>query len=125
MCCTSCTNVRVTQERSVPQKEKKARISNVRIPHIAPGVNTYRFRIYPAPFPWFIFDMCRVIRSKNTRHYLGNDGTWSRCSEAATSFTSAADAVAVKQRYNLRQVEIVLQMLDAPHPRYDLIVPLG
>lgn len=68
--------------------------------------------------------MRRVIRSKNTRQYLRTDGTWTRCSDKATNFPSAADAVAVKQRYDLRQVEIVLEMLDAPHPRYDLIVPL-
>jgi hypothetical protein len=43
----------------------------------------------------------------------------------AIDFSSAADAVAAKERYQLGQVEIVLQMLDVPHPRYDLIVPLS
>ena len=68
--------------------------------------------------------MRRVIRSKGTRQYLGKDGTWTRFSDRATSFSTAADAVAAKTRYQLRQVEIVLEMLDAANPRYDLIVPL-
>jgi hypothetical protein len=69
--------------------------------------------------------MRRVIRSKSTRQYLEKDGTWSRYSDRAVHFSNAADAVAAKERYHLSQVEIVLQMLDAPNPRYDLIVPLS
>jgi hypothetical protein len=57
--------------------------------------------------------------------YLCDDGTWTRRSDMAADFSSAYDAVATKQQYQLRQVEIVLQMLDAPNPRYDLIVPLS
>jgi len=68
--------------------------------------------------------MRRVIRSKNTMHYLRKDGTWTRRSDMAADFSSAYDAVTTKSRYQLRHVEIVLQMLDAPNPRYDLIVPL-
>jgi hypothetical protein len=68
--------------------------------------------------------MRRVIRSKRTRQYLRKDGTWTRFSETAKDFSNAADAVTAKERYRLGQVEIVLQMLDAPHPRYDVIVPL-
>jgi hypothetical protein len=57
--------------------------------------------------------------------YLRKDGTWTRRPDMAADFLSAHDAVATKRRYQLRQVEIVLQMLDAPNPRYDLIVPLS
>jgi hypothetical protein len=68
--------------------------------------------------------MRRVIRSKSTRQYLLKDGTWTRYSDWATDFSTAADAVAAKRRHHLGQVEIVLEMLDVSNPRYDLIVPL-
>lgn len=57
--------------------------------------------------------------------YLRNDRTWTHRSDMAADFSTAYDAVATKTHYQLSQVEIVLQMLDAPNPRYDLIVPLS
>jgi hypothetical protein len=72
----------------------------------------------------YFFVMRRVIRSKNTRQYLRRDGSWTRSADGATNFSSAADAVAAKEHFQLRQVEVVLQMLDASHPRYDMIIPL-
>jgi len=56
--------------------------------------------------------------------YLDNEGTWTKHAAEAADFADATAAVNAKRTYQLRDVEIVLEMVDAPDPEYDLIVPL-
>lgn len=56
--------------------------------------------------------------------YLRTDGHWTKRPNEAADFQNAVAAVNARDRYRLTNVEVVLQMVDEPDSRYDLIVPL-
>ena len=66
--------------------------------------------------------MKRVIRNKNTRQYLQENGSWGK-PDSALDFDSLSDVVNFVQQRSLTDVELVLMMGDAPSV-YDVILHL-
>jgi hypothetical protein len=72
----------------------------------------------------FILSVKRVIRNR-TGLYWTEDGSWSSDYQEAWNFAHIADAVAAKQRYQIKEVDLVLLLHDVPTPAYDVILHLN
>lgn len=66
----------------------------------------------------------RVIRNQATRLYLRDDGNWTAECHEAKPFLNIQAVVSTVQRFQLKKVELVLQIGDNPSPQYDVVFPL-
>jgi len=65
----------------------------------------------------------RLIRNKETGHFLTPDGSWSKGVSSAWDFPDTPTAILEKRRLGLGNVELVLVMGDKPGV-YDITLPL-
>ena len=69
--------------------------------------------------------MKRLVRHRTTRAYLDRNGGWTRDMSRQEHFESIQDILVVQRRFQLRDIEVVLQMGDEPSTEYDIALPLG
>ena len=68
--------------------------------------------------------MLRLVRHKKTRAYLSKDGTWTDDPAAAAQFADIASILTLRNKLELTEIEMVLQMGDQPCSEYDIALPL-
>jgi len=68
--------------------------------------------------------MKRLIRNKATGKFLKPTGTWSKDASMAMNFSDISAAIAISQRFDLWNVELLMMMEDKPSD-YDVTLPLG
>ena len=66
----------------------------------------------------------RMIRCKLTGRFLTAGGAWTSDISKAVDFPAKRDVLAVKKRFNLKQIEVQLMIGNAPCV-YDMRVPVG
>ncbi|HTL55325.1 MAG TPA: hypothetical protein VL361_06575 [Candidatus Limnocylindrales bacterium] len=69
--------------------------------------------------------MKRLIKSKVTGLYFGNDGTWTTDREQAQEFSNTPAAIAMHLHKQLGECELVLQIGAQPSAQYDVVLSLS
>jgi len=67
----------------------------------------------------------RVIRSRITKMYLAESGTWTSKPEEAKDFAGIEMVISALFKYKLQDCDLVLQLHDMPSREYDVVLPLG
>ena len=68
--------------------------------------------------------MKRLVRHRTTRAYLAQNGGWTRDTKQLEHFESIQAILAIKRRFQLRDIEVVLQMGEEPSAEYDIALPI-
>ena len=68
--------------------------------------------------------LVKLVRHKNTRAYLGNDGAWTHDAGSARQFTDIQNVLQLQRELDLKEIEMVLQMGEEPSKEYDISLPL-
>ena len=68
--------------------------------------------------------MKQVIRQRRTRHYLREDGTWTKNYDEAKSFSGILAAIMAIHEYQLKDCDLVVQAQEEPSIK-DTILPLS
>lgn len=69
--------------------------------------------------------MKRLVRHRTTRAYLDRNGGWTRDGNELEHFESIQAILAVQRRFQLRDIEVVLQMGEEPSAEYDVALPIN
>jgi len=69
--------------------------------------------------------MKRLIKSRVTGLYFGNDGTWTTDREQAQEFSNTPMAIAMHLEKQLGECELVLQIGAQPSAQYDVVLSLS
>ena len=67
--------------------------------------------------------MTRVIRHKVTKAFFAT-GEWTKDFDAAQKFSDLESVVQAREKYQIREAEVVL-LMEAKPSQYDVILPLG
>lgn len=68
--------------------------------------------------------MLRLLRHKTTRAYWGTDGAWTHDPGSARCFDNIRAILELQRKYNLTEIEMILQMGTEPSSDYDITLPL-
>jgi len=69
--------------------------------------------------------MKRLVRHRMTHAYLLRNGEWTRDKNRLEHFESIQAILALQRQFQLRDIEVVLQMGEEPSPEYDIALPIG
>ena len=68
--------------------------------------------------------MKKLIRSKGTRVFLARDGQWTKNLEEALDCSNVQEAIAIKSKLKLEDVELYYSFHEEEAPQYDFFRPL-